>query len=72
MDAGENNYDDPNPEERAIQREELLLFRSFLDVLAGASQSKNAVKREAATRLATKLKRALCATGLAGPPPRRP
>ena len=72
MDAGKINYEDPNPEERAIQREELLLFRALLDVLAGAGQSKDAVKREAAGRLASKLKQALCATGLAAQPTRRP
>lgn len=71
MDAGKINYEAPDPEEQAVQREELLLFRALLDVLAGASQSKNAVKREAAGRLATKLKQALCATGLAGHPSRR-
>ena len=46
--------------EQATRREEMLLFRSVLDLLAGATRSQNAIEREAALRLLVKLKRGFC------------
>lgn len=49
--------------EQSVQREELSLFQALLEILRGAMRSRNAVEREAALRLSTKLKRCICASG---------